>query len=216
MQKNYFMFIRISDEEFIDSLQKNGHIYCNTIKYFRFLEDNCKRGDKNEGKAFMKQVKGLEISLKGKVLGKAEKAQLYFEHENNTGNIFCLYGVETPLIDKRKKFRQKVLVEKEPRSLGETALLIFQIEEFIKRISNSLDSLGKEYKISPVYYYDPNTYEGGLNHFYKSNQYKYQNEVRLWIQNTEEKPFEFYIGDISDISHKIPVSDLDKIEVETL
>ncbi len=216
MQKNYFMFIRISDEEFINSLHKKGHIYCNTIKYFRSIEDNCKRGDKNEGKAFIKQLMDLELSLKGKVLGKAAKAQMYFEHEKNTGNIFCFYGVETSLMDKRKKYRQKILIEKEPRSLGKTALLIFQIEEFINRISNSLNALGKEYIISPVYYYDPNTYEGGLNPFYKSNKYKYQNEVRLWIQNTEEKPFEFYIGDISDISHKIPVSDLDKIEVETL
>ena len=216
MKKIYFMFIRISDEEFIDSLQKKGHIYCNSIKYFRSIEDNCNRGDKNEGKAFIKQVKNLEISLKGKVIGKAEKAQMYFEHEKNTGNIFCLYGVETSLMDKRKKSRQKILIEKEPRSLGKAALLVFQIEEFINRISNKLNTLGKEYKFSPVYYFDPNTYEGGLNPFCKSNKYKYQNEVRLWVQNAEDKPYEFYIGDISDISRKIPACDLDNIEIEVI
>ncbi len=63
--------------------------------------------------------------------------------------------------------------------------------------------------VTNLFYYDPNTYQGKLNLFYKSDIYKHQNEVRLQIQNAEEKPFEFYIGEISDISRKIPVSDLD-------
>ena len=216
MQKTYYIFIRISEEKYIDSLQKKGHIYCNTIRYFRSIEDNRNRGDNNEGKAFIKQAKNLEVSLKGKIIGKAENAQIYFDDDKDIGNIFCIYGVKTSLIDQLKKSRQRVLIEKESKDFGKTALLIFNIQEFINRISESLLALRKVFKIAPVYYFDPNTYQGKLNPFYKSDIYKHQNEVRLWIQNTEEKPFEFYIGDISDISHKIPVSDLDKIEVETL
>lgn len=210
------MFIRISEEKYIDSLQKKGHIYCNTIRYFRSIEDNRNRGDNNEGKAFIKQAKNLEVSLKGKIVGKAENAQIYFDDDKDIGNIFCIYGVETSLIDQSKKSRQRVLIEKESKDFGKTALLIFNIQEFINRISESLLALRKVFKIAPVYYFDPNIYQGKLNPFYKSDIYKHQNEVRLWIQNTEEKPFEFYIGDISDISRKIPVSDFDKIGVEVV
>ena len=210
------MFIRIGEEKYIDLLQKKGHIYCNTIRYFRSIENDNNRGDKNEGKAFIKQAKNLEVSVKGEIIGTAEKAQIYFDSDKNTGNIFCIYGVESSTIDQTIISRQKVLIEEESRDFGKAALLIFDIREFLNRISESLKALRKEFKIKPVYYFDPNTYQGKLNPYFKSNKYKHQNEVRLLIQNTEEEPFEFYIGDISDISRKIPVSDLDKIEVEII
>ena len=216
MQKTYFMFIRIGEEKYIDLLQKKGHIYCNTIRYFRSIENDNNRGDKNEGKVFIKQAKNLEVLVKGEIIGIAEKAQIYFDNDKNTGNIFCIYGVESSTIDQTIISRQKVLIEEESRDFGKAALLIFDIQEFLNRISESLKALRKEFKIEPVYYFDPNTYQGKLNPYFKSNKYKHQNEVRLLIQNTEEEPFEFYIGDISDISRKIPVSDLNKIEVEVI
>ena len=210
------MFIRISEDEFIDSLQKKGHIYCNTIKYFRSIEDNGIRGDKNEGKAFLKQVKDVEILIKGKPVAKSEKAQIYFDHPEDIGNVFCLYGVQSSLIDPTTKSLQKVEIEKNSKDFGKSALLIHHPEEFLNRISKKLKKKSKEFNFSPVNYFDPKTYEGELSPFYKSNIYEYQNEVRLWIPNNIEEPYEFFIGDISDISYKIPVSDLDKIEVEVI
>jgi len=212
--RNYFMFIRISEEKYIDALQKEGHIYCNTIKYFRFIEDNGVKGDKNEGKAYMKQINKIEIILEGKTIAAAAEGQIYFDHPENKGNIYCMYGVKSSLVDFTKKGRQKVIIEDSSKELGKSALLIFKPEEFLNRINKKLRSLSIEYNFSPVTYFDPKTFEGGLSPFYKSNIYSYQNEIRLWIPNKSEKPFEFYIGDISDISYKIPVSDLDKIEGE--
>jgi hypothetical protein len=43
---------------------------------------------------------------------------------------------------------------------------------------------------------------------------EYQKEIRLWIPNNKQDLFELYIGDISDISFKCKVEDLDKIEVD--
>ncbi|KJS06322.1 MAG: hypothetical protein VR77_05865 [Flavobacteriales bacterium BRH_c54] len=213
---DYFMFIKISNDKFIDSLQQKGHIYCNSIKYFRTIEDNGIRGDKNEGKAYLKQVKDFEISLEGKVIAKAEKAQIYFDHPEDIGNLFCLYGVQSSLVNLTKKSLQKIKIENQSKKFGQSALLIHNPEEFINRISKELKRLSKEFNFSLVHYFDPETYEGELSPFYKSNKYEYQNEVRFWIPQNEERTFEFYIGDISDISHKIPIGDLDKIEVEVI
>ncbi|MBK7872826.1 MAG: hypothetical protein IPJ74_20205 [Saprospiraceae bacterium] len=212
--RNYFLFIRISEEKYIDSLQKQGQIYCNPIQYFRSIEDEHLQGDKNEGKAYIKQIKNLEISLEGKVIAKANKGQLYFEHPEDDGNIYCLYGVESKLVDLTKKSLQKIKIEEQAKGFGKYALLIHDPQEFLNRISQKLNSLDIKYNFHPVNYYDVNSYEGGLNPFYKSNMYRYQNEVRLWIANKNKEPFEFFIGDISDITHKMPISDLDKLEVE--
>ena len=214
--RNYFMFIRISEEKYIDALQRNGHIYCNTIQYFRTIEDNNHKGDKNEGKAFLKQIKNFEILLEGKTIGKGVNAQLYYEHPDDKGNIYCMYGVESTPIDLSKKGKQKINIEDSSKELGKYALLILDIEEFLKRIDQSLNKISKDYHWSPVHYFDSSSYEGELSPFYKSQIYQYQNEVRIWIPNKEEKPFEFYIGDISDISYKVKVENLNNIEVEVV
>jgi len=62
-KRDYLMYIRISEDRFIDSLQQKGHLFCNTIKYFRTIEDNGIRGDKNEGKAYIKQINDLKILI---------------------------------------------------------------------------------------------------------------------------------------------------------
>lgn len=216
IKTDFFMLIRISEDDFIDSLQKKGHLYCNTIKYFRRIEDNGVKGDKNEGKAYLKQAKNLTIMIDDKIVGKSDNAQIYYENKNDIGNIYCLYGVKTSLVNFKKKTLQRILIENEVKDFGKSALLIINPEEFLKRINKALVKESKEFNFHPVNYYDHRTYEGELSPFYKSDKYKYQNEVRLWIPYEKEEPYEFLIGDISDISYKIPVRDLDKISVEVL
>jgi hypothetical protein len=214
--RNYFLFIKISEETFIDSLQKKGHIYCNTIKYFRTIEDNNLRGDENEGKAFIKQMKNIHLKLGNEKIIKAESGQMFYEHPNDKGNIFCLYGVESELYNPSVETSQKIKIEFQTKDFGKSALIIHNPKEFFKRIKRELNKRNKEFNFSPVNYYDTKTYEGELSPFYKSNKYSYQNEIRLWIPNEIEKPYEFFIGDISDISYKAPVEDLDKIEVQII
>lgn len=208
------IFIKISEDQFIDSLQKEGKIYCNHIRYFRSIEDNELRGDPNEGKAYIEQVKNMSILVDEKVVATAESAQLYFEGKEDYGNIFCLYGYETSLIDKTKMTRQHVAIANGTKNFGKNALLICDTVEFRNRVETALKGLLKDFRFQPVNYYDHTTYQGELNPFCKSNKYKDQNEVRLWISNEKEEPFEFFIGDISDISYKIPVSDLNKISIQ--
>ncbi len=213
---DYFSFIRVSDEQYIDSLQKEGHIYCNTIRYFRSLENSARKGDVNEGKAYLKQVESAQILVNGKKVAVASKAQLYLDHQDDKGNIYCLYGVKTELVNLTKKALQKIKIEDFSDDFGKSVLLIHDPSEFISRINQALLNLGKDYNFFPVNYYNPLEYQGELSPFYKAIEYSHQNEVRLWIPNKKEEPFEFFIGDISDISYKINVGDLDKIEVEVL
>jgi hypothetical protein len=195
---------------------KQGHIYCNTINYFRSVEDNNKRGDINEGKTHIKQIKDLTLLIEGKPIARAERGQLYFENPDDKGNLFCLYGVKTELIDLTRSTGQKITIEEQFKDFGDSVLLIHNPKKFLNRVKIALKKLSKKYKFSPVSYYDRERYEGNLSPFFKSNLYEYQNEVRFWIQNEVDKPFEFFIGDISDISHKCSINELDKLKVKVL
>ncbi|MCB0430653.1 MAG: hypothetical protein H6585_13330 [Flavobacteriales bacterium] len=211
----YMMFIRVGKNSHIDALQRKGEIYCNTTKFFRNLEEKeTVQGDTNENRSIIKQVSNVEILIDGKPIAKAHSAQLYADHPNSDGNIYCLYGVNSNQADTAMTGRQKISIDPRVMNFGTSALLIYNPQEFKFRIESTLNSLSKEFHFSSVKYYDPKSYEGGLGPFCKSEDYKYQQEVRLWIPSDMDQPFKFSIGDISDISYKFPIADLDKIGVE--
>tara|TARA_R110002072_G_scaffold16233_1_gene63706 strand:+ start:1188 stop:1850 length:663 start_codon:yes stop_codon:yes gene_type:complete len=216
MKRDYFLFIRISKEEYIDSLQKIGQIYCNTIRYFREIENDGQKADENEGKAFIKQVKNIVIKDRERILAKADSAQLYYDNSKDIGNIYCLYGVESSLMNKNIFSEQMVKINRDSYGLGQYALIIHHPTEFMKRVSQKLKTLNKQFNFSPVKYYDKDAYNGELSPFYKSKEFAHQSEIRIWIPSQIEQVYEFQIGDISDISTKITVDKLDSISVQYL
>ncbi len=62
--KSYFIFIKIGQEEHLDQLQAEGHLFCNTLKYHRKSEEIGVKGDRNEGMSFIKQVSSIDINVK--------------------------------------------------------------------------------------------------------------------------------------------------------
>ena len=214
-EESYFLFIKIGEEKHIDSLQKSGQIFCNSITYFRSIEGDKNRADKNEGKNYIKQIRDIEIFIENRPIAHASYAQMYNENIDMHGNIFCLYAAKSSLLNKEKTL-QKINFDNNIKDFGAYALLIYHPDKFINRVSRELRRLSKDFAYSPVFYYDENIYQGKLGPFHKSKKFLNQSEFRLWIPNTEEKVFEFFIGDISDISYKIPVSGLNNISAKLL
>ena len=97
-QVNVSLLIKISEEKYIDEIQKEGKFYCNSLKYFRHLENDGYKADPNEGKQYIKQVKNLELFIDKKKVAHACNAQL-FPDEFDDGNIFCFYGFLTSKLD---------------------------------------------------------------------------------------------------------------------
>jgi hypothetical protein len=128
--------------------------------------------------------------------------------------VFCLYGVESDLVNLRKKAIQKIRIEEETKGFGEYALIIHDPIEFRARVVTELKNKSIQFQIHRVRYYDSKTYEGDLDQFDKSDKYEYQKEIRLWIPNNKQELFELYIGDISDISFKCKVEGLDQLAVD--
>ncbi|MFN8339208.1 MAG: hypothetical protein U0T36_09330 [Saprospiraceae bacterium] len=214
-QVDISLLIKISEEKYIDEIQTKGKFYCNSLKYFRNLENDYYKADPNEGKQFIKQIKNLEIFIGDKKIGYASNAQL-FPDKLDKGNIFCFYGLLTSKLDLKAKQLQKIFIEIESDRLGKHALIILDVPEFKKRIEGKFAELKMDFQISLVKYLNFSEYEGELSPFTKSHIYESQSEVRIWIPRKEEGEFIFYIGDISDISYKCKIEDLKKLEVEIL
>lgn len=192
----------MQEEKFIDSLQNRGHIYCNTVEYFRKIEDGNKRGDKYDSYDYLIQGNSLKLKLKGSTIATSNQARLFLHNTKKKGNIYCFSRVKFKGKGKIKVFDMSPEFVK----MGKYALLITNPDEFISRIESALKKLNLTYKFSLVSYYDESTYHGGLGPFSKRNCFSWQNEVRLWIDNNNEEPFEFFIGNISDISYKFDIS----------
>lgn len=139
-------------------------------------------------------------------------------------NIYCMYGLT--YLPNENRFDPP---DKRLEDFGDTAVIIYNPNEFLHRI---LESLYKQYgdninfKIDEVHYY-PNDYYGNLDEFCKIESFAWQNEIRMRIAMLDKNitmtdengqirkqlirntgPITVEIGDIRDISIQIPISDL--------
>ncbi|MBK9257324.1 MAG: hypothetical protein IPM42_17780 [Saprospiraceae bacterium] len=188
---NISLLIKISEEKYINELQKEGKFYCNSFKYFRELEHDRYKGDPNEGKQYIKQIDKLEFFLGDKRIAHANNAQL-FPNKFHKGNVFCLYGFQTSNLDLTTKRLQKINLEIESDKLGQYALVIFNVPKIKKRLEEMLKQLNIDFLFSPVIYLNFTKYEGKLSPFIKSDIYQNQSEIRIWMPRETEEPYIFY------------------------
>ncbi len=130
------------------------------------------------------------------------------------GNIFCLYGFESLKLDRDSFEIQNMLIEETNKEFGEYALVIHNTQEFTNRLTSFLQKTGTAFEFEPVFYYDPQTTNAHIDQYCKSKFYDYQNEVRLWLPNDSDAPMSIKIGNLSDISYKLHVKDLDKLRAQ--
>lgn len=203
--------IKIGRKDHINALQKDGFLYCNTVKYFRLVEqEDFNRHDAREG------------AYKTEVVGSPEKYNLYFKGERVSKKIefmrtqefnlskqnfklFCLFGI------KIMHATGKTFVDNKTSEFGEKALFITNLFEFIKRVKSRLHKLKIDFKWGHVKYYKESGVNEKLTEFDKPDIFEHQNEFRLLIKEESTTPFTFKIGSIEDISILFDTNDLKKI-----
>lgn len=111
------------------------------------------------------------------------------------------------------------------KEFGDTALVIENKGEFIKRIYKAAKELGYEVFYGVVNYYNKDQDNANmlisLSHgmhniaFWKRDTYKVQQEFRivLWKKDANKDYIEFDIGDISDISKVISIEEALSIQI---
>ena len=125
-----------------------------------------------------------------------------------------MYGIRSELIDLENKSNQPLLIDTSGLTFGDTAVIIFDIPEFLNRLEKAIKERGLQVQSSPVTYYDHKIYQGELTPFHKSIKYLTQNEFRIWIPNKMRSDLIINIGCMSDIGYLMPKSLVSTISAE--
>ncbi|KHJ52718.1 hypothetical protein PZ78_00750 [Vreelandella venusta] len=176
----------------------------NTDTYFVTVEkSDVLRADANEGVDETWQFKKISIQDKsGKwvEIGGAQSPLMYRHGDQKSRNILCMY-----------MFTDKADFEFDSRNLdfGDTAVIITDLKEFLRRFKLAADNIGKRLWHGPIQYVDKSYYHGQMGPFRKFSDYEYQSEFRFVLFGESGAPslsMKFSIGDIRDIARTVPSS----------
>jgi hypothetical protein len=186
----------------MDELMR-GAVFMNSLGYFASLERSDQRADPNEGVAFSKAAKGGKLSVEedGVFHEIAELAGPLTIHDDDlrSNNVYCLhvrrarsYGIPFNLTE---------------LDFGDTAVVIKDVDEFARRLTQAGNAVGQQIAWSLVEYIDPNAHSGPMGPFRKFLKFRHQDELRFVASPGLGKPLMLDIGPIDDIALIIPVLD---------
>lgn len=209
------LFLKFGKEEHMQDLYENGTIYCNTVEYFKRVEDDALRGDNYEGASFIKNYPPgkFRISIAGKEVDK-DFNYINFHikeaYEKTLGNIFSLYSITSRDTEKTELFK----VDAKNKKFGDKFLLIKDNPTFLKLIEQELKKKRLKFNYGFVEYYDRHKYNGKVGVFHKPREYSYQNEFRIYVRKKSEKPLVLNIGSLKSIAALYDINTLDTLEAE--
>lgn len=206
--------IKFQSSERIDDLRK-GHLYAKTLGYYRKLEEET--GDAEIGDSYEAMIHINEGTIRNAETG--EEIVLNDDlimTTNSHDYVFCMFGIysNTMSFEFTEKQKEKML------SFGDTALIVKDSDEFIRRICDAAVKKGYTPHFGAVQYYDPSIDNGNMIislmrgmwtiAFWKRKSYTYQQEGRFVFTPGDGKSdhIDLDIGDISDITEVMPSKDV--------
>lgn len=206
------LLVKINKEKYIEDMYENEYLYFNSLKGFRSAtKDPTGRLDPRELNIKNKQLDNVTIVIKDKEypLHEMQKFSAQFmEHlEDPKINCCSLYWLwmelnNQPVVDDR-------LVE-----MGDKALLIYDWQKFFEALDNSLEQLGLEYSRKKVTYYNPKLYDGDITLHHKDFTFEYQNEYRILVAPTDNKPINIPIPGLQSFSHILNSKELKDVQIK--
>lgn len=184
--------IKFGQYDHLCSLRDKGEMYMNTLPYFRKIEDDELRGDPFDSVD--------EVKRGNKGHGSVKDTGHTFEITNfvirlgpdspENINLFCMYAM-------RPEYGSYPINEKNVR-FGDYALIFFDSQEFINRISQSV-RLEKIPTQANLIEYISQNHVGEVGPFKKLETFEYQSEWRVVCQNGPGKERIIKLGNLSDI-----------------
>ena len=240
-----YLLIKVFDkEEYADAFLNKGGMFCRTLGDFKRIEDDGVRGDAYEGVTHWhqpdqvtltiayKDKDGVEHTLPLKDLAGPVVVQ-------NNGyerlNLYCMYAAKVQefeesydteeervrIVEKiNSMLKEKSTLSDEMLSLGEFAVVVYQVEDFIDRVQKSATAQNLACWNGGVKYYDPASFHGSFKEleavFSKRNIYAHQNEYRFVFGSHEPEGVKtINIGSLEGIAFKISTKEIkDKVQIK--
>lgn len=196
--------VKFGKKEHIENLYNHGELHMNNLPYFWKIEGDEARHDPNDslaeihmgnrGYAILKIPEGKEVKINITTwdykIPPATPEKIY---------LFCMYAL--------RPFHGSFPVDERNFTLGDSALLLLNGDEFIKRVAAALKKesiVGK----SDLVEYVADNYTGRIGSFRKREKFSYQSEWRLVCLGGSGKYRKSYIGSLRDISRVIPTKEI--------
>ncbi len=214
--------IKFQNSSIIDRII-NGSFFMNSLKTFRERYYSCfdeEIGDPHEGMLYVNRgtmIVGepmIEVApLKNAVIPTA----------TSNDYVFCMFGINPKYYS---SFRFSEEQKNKWLEIYDTALVITDSDEFIKRVNNQAKNQGIELDQNFVKYYDAESGDitpwlsslvNGIKSvaYYKRKRYEYQQEFRFTARNrTTEDHIEINIGSIADIAKTFPLKSFLNAEIQ--
>jgi len=197
MQSNRILALfKFGNRQHIDEFVGAGHLFMNTLKYFRERETkDILRSDKYEGTIHCKQTDGATLSIKQNdtwlKIGTIQGPILASDGSEENTNVFCMYA-----------FMDNVSEKIDPKNFdfGDTYAILTDGDEFLLRVRKAAEREGLTLRHDLVEYVDRSTYNGVMGVFRKFSEFAYQSEFRISVVSYLKGPYSLRIGDLSDIS----------------
>lgn len=204
--------IKFQSADRIEAL-RCGKIYAKNLEYYRALErttGDADVGDQNEG---MLPIVNAEMQI-GEERMKLTEAVLRTSESNDF--VFCVFQANPSVNNMRFSEEQK----EKMLSFGDTALVVLDSNEFVKRVKKAANMQGLETHFKSVMYYDPTRnnvniwktlLEGMWNvALWKRLRYAYQQEARFVFTPGDDSidHIELDVGDLHDITKVYRASDV--------
>lgn len=145
-------------------------------------------------------------------------------------NIYCMYAVKVPEFEEsyeteeervaiveniNQMLKERITLSDEILSLGEFAVIVYQVEDFIGRIKKAAQEKGFVFWNGLIDYYDPDTFNGSFKEleaiFRKRSIYEHQNEYRFAFGSHEPDGTKLiHLGSLNGIAIKAPTREINE------
>lgn len=198
--------LKFGKQNHIAEFLHEGHLYMNTLNYFRDREAaDILRADIHEGAEHCLQADGAKFYkrqgdewvdigvIRGQIVSTAAS--------KDTTNVFCMYALRESAADS--------LVDQRNFKFGDTYAVLIDADEFLRRVSVNAEK-NLKLKHGLVEYVDKHTYNGKLSAFRKFDDFLYQSEFRIVVESALKAPFSLRIGTLSDIAMTGPLAKINE------
>lgn len=204
---------KIQQSQWMEDKYYNEYLFFKYHSDFRTLpKDGANTGmrfDSRDGNLVHRQIKDLELITQA-----GEKIKLIRKYPESHAEY--TERLENPLINNcsfaKISFDNDLNFDSPSErlmELGDSALLIYDIDKFFQIIDSSILSMGLEYSRGTVIYYDHRRYDGNLSYLHKDVEYSFQNEYRILIgPNSQKIDLKVAVPGLKEIAIIVSTKDL--------
>ncbi len=214
LNSKILLLSKINDSRFIHDMYENEYLYFNWLDEFRKNENiYLGRNDPRELNINTQKITNLKINFNEKEyklheLSKDFKGELNEYLSDTKINCCSLHWIEIEPHKISDNYDEKLL------SLGDKMIIIYDVKKFFEILDSSLESLNFSYSRKKVNYYDPKIHNNKLTLHDKDKNYCWQNEYRILIMPSLQKPIKIPLPGLKEISIIINTIDYKLLKIE--